>query len=371
MSTDAPRATGRLLGYRLAFARIAPPVFLGFLPAFVLVWALVVAARDHSLAVDFHHELYPELKQVLDGTNPYPSPDADLSDGTNTIWPIAAILPLAPLAPLPPAAADWVMTLLVIAALGGALKAMGVSDWRVYGCVALWPPTLNAIQTANLTLPLCLVAALVWRYRRSGHTAGILLGLALAAKFFLWPLVAWLAAIRRPAAAALAGGLAIASLALILPFTDLLDYLRLVRHLADTFDEQSYTVYGFLAETGVSAGVARVAGLVVGAAVLVLAIARRSFALGVCAALLLSPIVWLHFFALLALPIATSSPTFGWIWLAPLVTWVAPGTYNGAPWQSGIVLGALALVTIECARRESPALTRVPTRALRNSTVPH
>jgi hypothetical protein len=321
--------------------------------------------RGDDVAVDFHHELYPQANLLLDWDNPYPPPDADLSDGTNHIWPIAAAALVSPLAPLPSGVADGVMTALVIASFLAALLVMGVRDYRVFGACLLWPAFISGMQTANLTLPLCLLGALVWRYRDRQWIAGAALGAALSLKFFLWPLLVWLAALRRWHAVGLAVGLAAASLLLILPFESLVDYTRLLRNLSDTFDDKSYTPFGFLAEAGVPDGLAKAVGYGLGVALLLGAWARRSFALAVGAALALSPIVWLHFFAVLALPLAAALPRFAPIWLLPIVMFLAPGTENGDPWQSGVVLGVAAIVVavsegVGTARlRNVPAVARL------------
>jgi Glycosyltransferase family 87 len=333
-----------LARYVAAFRVIRAPVFLGFVPVFVLVWALVLMIQGDDVAVDFHHELYPHANLLLEWENPYPPPDSDLSDGTNHIWPIAAAALAAPLALLPAGVADGLMTVVVIVCFFAALLVMGVRDWRVFGAAALWPSFISAMQTANLTLPLCLLAALVWRYRDRRWIAGAALGTALSLKFFLWPLLVWLAALRRWHAAALAVAVAAASLLLILPFESLVDYARLLRNLSDTFDGKSYTPYAFLVEVGLPDGLAKLANYALGAALLLLAWRRKSFALAIGAALVLSPIVWLHFFAVLALPLAIASPRFSWPWLLPLLMIVAPGTENGDPWQSALVLVLAALV---------------------------
>ena len=353
MSTESAIRPPVLVRYRRAFDKVGPPIFLGIVPVLFFAWVLIFEVHHGDVAVDFHHELYPEAKLVAHGTNPYPPPDADLSSGTNTIWPIAAVLPFLPLSYLSPGVADGLMTAFVIATLLATLAVLGVRDWRVFGATLVWPGVINAVQTANLTLPLGLLAALVWRYRRVMIVPGIALGVALAAKFFLWPLAVWLAAVRRWREALLACVLAIASLGLILPFASLGDYFHLVRNLSDTFDGESYTIYGFLTDAGVTSGAARAANLVVGIALLALAWRRHSFALTMGAALVLSPIVWLHFLALLVVPFAIASPTFSAIWLLPLVTWLAPGTYNGRPWQSGLVLAFLGVAMLWCARRET------------------
>ena len=51
---------------------------------------------------------------------------------------------------------------------------------------------------------------------------------------------------------------------------------------------------------------------------------ERSLALALAAALALSPIVWLHYFVLLLVPIALARRTFGAIWLIPALFWITP-----------------------------------------------
>jgi hypothetical protein len=215
---------------------------LGVLPVAALALGLATFAGQDRLALDFHQELYPQAQAVVHGHDAYPAPDADLSDGTNAIWPMAAVLPAVPLTALPADAADWVVSLLVVATLVAALWVFEVRDWRVYGITLLWSPVVDAYQTGNVTLPLVLLVALTWRYRNRVAPAGIALGVALALKFFLWPLLLWLAAVRRTRAAVVAAAVAAASLLLLLPFTSIGDYLRLLRNLSDTFDGLSYTL---------------------------------------------------------------------------------------------------------------------------------
>jgi uncharacterized membrane protein len=83
--------------------------------------------------------------------------------------------------------------------------------------------------------------------------------------------------------------------------------------------------------------------VVLGLGVLALASRRRSYALAIAAALVLSPIVWRHFFVLLMVPLALSRPRFDVVWLIPIGLWIGDGTLNGAPWQTA---GVLALVTL-------------------------
>lgn len=350
-------------------ARIAEITLLGALPLIALVIGLSTFADQDRIALDFHHELYPQAELVADGRDPYPPPDADLSDGTNAIWPIAAVLPAVPLTPLSAEAADWVATALVLASLVGALWLLGIRDWRIYGITLLWPPVIDAYQTANLTLTLALLVALMWRHRERALVAGGALGIALAWKFFLWPVAVWLVATGRRWAAALSFAIAAASLLLLVPFVSVVDYVRLIRNLSDTFDGFSYTPYALLVDLGVSSTAARALTLVAGTAVLALAWRRRSLGLALGAALVLSPIVWRHFFALLLVPLAIARPRFDARWLIPLGFWFVPGTYNGATWQTALalVIAAASLGACELRPRRRAKSSAILGRSTRHT----
>ncbi|HET6616322.1 MAG TPA: glycosyltransferase family 87 protein [Gemmatimonadota bacterium] len=352
---------------RSSLVRVAEISALGALPLIALVIGLSTFAGQNRLALDFHHELYPQAELVGDGDDPYPAPDADLSDGTNTIWPIAAVLPVVPLTFLSPSAADWIATGIVLASLVAALWVLGIRDWRIYGVTLLWSPVIDAYQTANATLPLALLVALTWRYRDRRFVAGASLGVALAAKFFLWPVAVWLVATGRRWAAAISLAVGAASLLLLVPFIGLLDYARLIRNLSDTFDGFSYTPYALLVELGTPSGVARVLTFLFGAAILALAWRRRSLGLAIGAALVFSPIVWRHFFALLVIPLAIARPRFDLAWLIPVAFWLVPGTYNGDTWQTAIALAAAAATLVLCERvprqRDVRVLAPDPARA--------
>jgi hypothetical protein len=57
-----------------------------------------------------------------------------------------------------------------------------------------------------------------------------------------------------------------------------------------------------------------------------------------------SPLVWLHYFALLIIPVALTRPTLSWPWLLPLALIVCPGTGNGTTAETALPLVILALV---------------------------
>ena len=328
--------------------RVAEIVLLGVVPVLAIVLALSAYSDDGRLALDFHNEIYRQADAVVHGRDVYEAPDADLSDRSNALWPIAAVLPVVPLTALPPGVADWVATALVLAALVGALWLLDIRDWRIYGVVLLWPSVIEAVQTANASLPLTLLVALMWRYRDRAAIAGVALGYGIAIKLFLWPVAVWLALVGRRKAAAVAAVTAAASLLLLLPFTSIGDYVRLLRNLGRTFEHDAYTPFALLTDLGVPDTAARAVTVALGLAVLGLAWRRRSLGLALAAALVLSPIVWRHFFTLLLVPLALSRPRFDAAWLIPIGLWVGDGTLNGAPWQTASVLALVTLTFVLC-----------------------
>jgi hypothetical protein len=95
----------------------------------------------------------------------------------------------------------------------------------------------------------------------------------------------------------------------------------------------------------VAIGVALLGGLVI--------IARRgderaAFIIALAAALACSPIVWLHYFALLLVPVALASRRLQLVWFIPLLAWLGMGTGNGDTWQLVAVLMAVALTLARC-----------------------
>jgi alpha-1,2-mannosyltransferase len=347
-------------GLLLAFRRFGSPILLGFLPLALLVFATAKAIHQNDLGVDFRSELYPEAKLVLHGRNPFPAANADLSGGVNRIFPVPAALLAVPLTVFPAKVAAAVFDIVLLAALGATLAAIGVRDWRVYGAVALWPPTIAALQTGNLTILLGLLVALAWRWRDHRLLPGIAIGLAIALKLFLWPLLIWLLAIRRYSAAAVAVALSALGTLLVLPFTSLRSYGHLMSNLGNTFGAHSYNLVGLLQQSGLAGhSVAHLVVDVAGIAILLVVFRERSFPLAVAAALLLSPIVWMHYLLLLAVPLALARSAFAAAWLVPLVLWVCPG--NGAAVRlRHIVIALLVIATVTAvaergARRSRPA----------------
>ncbi len=240
--------------------------------------------------------------------------------------------------------------------------ALDVRDWRCYPVALLYPPTLENVEYGAIGPVLALLLALGWRYRDRVGGASATLGTAVVLKVFLWPLLVWLAATRRWAAAfgaaAVAGALALVSWAAI-GFDGIADYPELLRRLSDLEAENSYSVFAALVAVGAPVNAARV--LVIVAAIALIALAwragrraperadgdRRAFTLALAAAFVLTPILWLHYLVLLVVPIALARPRLSALWFLPLTLTVFEllDWYRGWPRGDGPALVSVAAVT--------------------------
>jgi hypothetical protein len=209
------------------------------------------------------------------------------------------------------------------------LWLVGVRDWRVYGVVALWPQVAGEMRVSHLTPALCVLVALAWRTRDARSVPGLAAGVAVALKFFVWPLTVWLASRRSYSAAALALGIASASLLLVLPFTALDDYVRALLQLGRGFDQDAYTLFGLVVQSGGPEWLGRAVTLIAGVTLLAAAWRWRSFTLALATALVLSPIVWLDYFAIAAVAVAIAQPRLSAVWFLPLATWGMSGAGFG------------------------------------------
>ncbi|MGH3134542.1 MAG: hypothetical protein ACRDNY_12535, partial [Gaiellaceae bacterium] len=92
---------------------------------------------------------------------------------------------------------------------------------------------------------------------------------------------------------------------------------------------------------------------------------RPGFILSLAAVIACSPIVWLHYFALLLVVVAVAQPRLAPVWFVPLLMWGSEEVANGTTFQTALAIGAAAL-TVGLAVKPLP-LRR---RALRASPAP-
>jgi hypothetical protein len=163
--------------------------------------------------------------------------------------------------------------------------------------------------------------------------AGAVAG-SIVLKLFLWPLVVWLVLTRRVRAAVLAVvvGIAVAAVGwAAIGFAGLGDYPHLLRRLADDESTSSYSVVALGVRAHLPLVAARVIAVIVALALLAAAawVARdesrpqrerdvMTLTITIAAALAASPIVWVHYFLLLLVPLALTRPRLSPLWFVPL-----------------------------------------------------
>ena len=308
-----------------ALRQLRDPILLAAVPVtFALLLAFVGYGNSWPIGFDFRGTLWEPARALLDGTPIYPVPEREaVAVGNPAVYPPVFILASVPLALLPAAAASWLWLFVLAAGVLASMWILGVRDWRCLVLAVTSPVVVHGLFYGNLTVLLVLPLALAWRYRDRARGAGLAVGVALAAKLFVWPLVVWLLLTRRFRAAAWAVGsaavLVLGAWALI-GFEGFRDYPKLLRVLQDVYAVRSVslsTVAGALgAPVSAAVAVAAVAGLVcLGVAAWLVRRARRRPARlrrrRRAACVLASPIVWPNYAALLLVPIAITWPRLG------------------------------------------------------------
>ena len=212
-------------------------VAFAVVPLAALALGLSTFAGQDRLALDFHEEVYPQAEAVVHGDDPYPEPGTPITDTTNAVWPIAAVLPAVPLTALPPAR-GLVATAFVLAM--SRRRALCIECSRLASLrrhAALAPRLFDALPDRERNSPA--------RAARRPHVA--LPGPAPRGRVALGAIWRSSSSCGRSSSGwrRLAGGgpprsrprLRRPSLLALLPFISLTDYFRLLRDLGDTFDE--------------------------------------------------------------------------------------------------------------------------------------
>ena len=285
------------------------------------------------LAFDFRGTLWDPAAAILEGRSPYPQPEVSQVDtGNPALYPPLLMLLVAPLTLLPWWLGATLWTALLIGAGSLTLRILEVRDIRCYVVALISLPVITDIAWGNATLLLVPLVALAWRWRESWLRVGVVVGLAIAAKLFLWPLLFWLVGTRRYRAAGAAGAAMVLGLFVpwgVVGLDGLRSYPDLLRVAEAVFAAHSYSVATMLSALGVGTELASWGTLVLGVAIAAVALyaGRRradavSISLAVLAALLGSPILWEYYYSLLLVPIAILSPRLSIAWIVPLLFYV-------------------------------------------------
>ena len=284
---------------------------------------------------------------MLDGRNPYPPPDFDPTAAPNFIWPPLVAYLLSPLTLLPLGAADFVMVAArsrVLRARALARRAPGLAGLRARRAVAADRRRDARLAPDGAALPAARAGLALARPR---PRPGVPVGFATALKFFVWPLGGVAGsehgATRRRCSRQASPERRSSSSS---RYVSIDHYVRSLLQLGRGFDQDSYTLFGLLVQSGASETTGRIAMWAAGAALLAATWRYRSFTLAIAAALTLSPIVWLDYFALAAVPLAIARPRLSWVWFLPLATWGLSGAGLGIgdPWDIARLLVVFAVV---------------------------
>jgi hypothetical protein len=283
------------------------------------------------------------------------------------IYPPPVGLALLPLALLPFGLGAAIYVAILLLSIGLTLFVLGVRDPRCYAIALVSSPMLSSLGNGAITTLLALGLAVSWRYRDRRWVATVAVALTIVAKLFLWPLWFWLIATRRYATAGLvAVGGAVVALAgwAAIGFSGLRDYPDLLGRLAALVQDEGYSPIALTLALGFSSGVARAAAIALGVALLFVMYLvarredgdRRAFIVAIVAALAFSPIVWLHYFALLIVPIAIVARRLSFVWLLPIA-------YIGSGVNSEGDVATILTVWVITAAIVASTLRRRPTTA--------
>jgi hypothetical protein len=330
---------------------------LGLLPCTLTLWLVIASLGHHWVAQDFSRAYYPAAHRLLDGGNPYAVTHGQILSGAAFVYPALSAVLLAPLALVSIGFADHLYILLCIVLVPATLWVTGVRDWRVYGATMLWYPMIIGWLGENISVPLMFMTALVWRYRERPLVAGVFTAAAISMKPFLWPLGLWLLATRRwkAAACAFAWGIAFNLLAwALVGFNEISTYVHLEREDVRALWHGGYSLLALAHHLGLSHGSGYVF-LALASAAVALAVLDRGLRLGddhqtmvlaVGLMLVASPLVWIHYFVLLVVPLAIVRRRFSTLWVVPAGMWLLPPATRVSGWQFALawvlVAGCLA-----------------------------
>ena len=265
---------------------------------------------------------------VLHGASPY----LYLADKTFAYPPFLAWL-VAPLHPLSGSVAGFLWTALSLAMVAVALWLLELRDWRCYALAFVFLCTRSSIDLGTVEPLLLLAFAAAWRWRDDALRAGAAAGGAIVLKLFVWPLAVWFAITQRLRAAATAVVAAL-TLALVswaaIGFAGVGDYSGILRRLANDESTSSYSVVALGVRAHLPLLAARIVAVLVTIALLAAAVwvardERRTprdrdvatLTLALAAGLAASPIVWVHYFLLLLVPLALVRPRLSLLWFVP------------------------------------------------------
>lgn len=363
--TDPPDDRALFAASMRSSPRVVALGLLVEVPLIVLVW-LAIKAGWHG---DWYYDFLVFRRAgdaVMHGHSPYVAPTATLlAQNDRFVYPQPFAFLFAPFALVPPTAAKVAFSLMSLAALGLALRLLGVRDWRCYAVALLGSPVIVAFSLGTIGPVLLLLVAAAWRYR-DRLVAGVLLALAAAFKLFLWPVLVWLVATRRLRASA-ASLVTLAFVGGVWALADpegLRRYPTTLRVFNDVERWKSYSLESLAMRLGSSPRLGEtltIAVAIAGTAIVASLSTRpegdrRGLAAAIATSLLATPILWSHYLVLVLVPIALARPRLAPLWLAPVgLLFVTPSTESGGvAWRMAVLLVVTLGVGIAATLAERP-----------------
>jgi Glycosyltransferase family 87 len=344
-------------GVALAGRRVGRVLCFVVLPAALAALFAFGAARA-TYAWDFH-AFWQAAADVAHARDPYAAPglNADGRDYPLYLYPPLLADLVLPLGLLPFLTAAVVFIAGSALAVVAALRLLDVRDVRCYGVAFLWFPVVHGLRLGTLTPLLVLGIAVCWRLRGTPRQR-LPLALVTIVKLFLWPLIVWQWArsgLRTTCRTLVVALLVAAASWATIGFAHLVDYPKILRGPQSVWLANGYGLgalgHALHVRDTTTSALLLVAGAVASTSVFRALRARRidereSLALFVVIACVCSPAAWLHYWALLLVPLALLSPTLSLAWFVPLLLWVTPfEESSGEPWRIALGL-AVASATL-------------------------
>jgi hypothetical protein len=309
----------------LSVARAAG-VLAGFIPLALAPVALVVLAKTGQLAFDTRHVALPASDAFVHHRPLYFHPSNWARAPFVYVYPPLWAIVISPLLLLPASVGNWLAAVVCLLAVPTALAVLGVRDARVLALSLLLPPVLVGGEVANASAIVTLLVAVAWR------RGAIPLAAAIAVKLMAWPLLLWFALRRGVRSAVLCAAIAAAAIGISWAAVGFqgLGFYRDV--LTGDAREWRGVTFGIAASGWPHAGELAVA-LVAASGWMCWRRWRTgdpvgSFAYGILAALVASPIAWITYFSLALLPLALRRPRLSAAWFLPLLLWIVPGPHS-------------------------------------------
>jgi hypothetical protein len=288
---------------------------------------------------------------VLHGHSPYGASALTVSGHEGFVYPPFTGILFAPFSALPNPVARALMLGVGFAAVLLALWVLRVADWRCYGLVLLFAPTVNAVALGSITPLLLLGAAVTWRYRDRPRVAGIVSAATAVAKVFVWPLAVWLLVRGRLRAAAIFAASAVVLVVggwAVIGFAGFVSYPHLLELLSKKEALRSYSPAALFGTTSVALSL--VFALLAATAVVAASRGedgdRRAFAVAILVAIVATPVLWLHYLLLLLVPLALYRPRLSPLWFLPFALWATPQTVpDGTLWKVALALAVSVALT--------------------------